>query len=794
MQLKTRLITVLLISSLLPLLVVFVLVSIQGTEQAERLSIVAAQAKVSNAAGIFDRYFIERKAEISMLAKDSRIKSMQFVNMRDYLISEKKQGSGSYEKFIVGEIDGSFYNTEGGNSFQNLKRTFDDSIANSKPRSIKKRDYWLTTVGENTANDPVIFVSEPMISYTTGVRQIVISSSILNDEKQVVGLIGGSIGWNEIERLIQAVQTQVMNSFDDGVRFMLVSNSGIYMYHWEADKIIQLLKKNERWVLNNIGEKVSVKLRVTQEPNEEMNHIGVRMVAGHSGFAEIFNSKTEEKEHIFFSPISSAGYSIAVVIPNKLIFSRIKELQKTLWIIFSIVLVAALFIAIRLSVRLYAPIHNLTQASHALSLGDYSVKIASSGKDELGELSRVFISMRDELSMREGQLEKRVEERTKAFEIATEKASDALTAKSRFLANMSHEIRTPLNGVLGTLQLLQTAPGLKEDEVLLVNTGVTSATHLLSLINDILDISKLEQGKLKADNSVFTLQQLQDEVFAIVQPLAIKKSIIIQWHSDNHTLSVYSDKTRLKQILVNLIGNSIKFSQLGNVNVTINTQKEGADLTLQCVVKDSGIGIKDDQLADIFEPFSQADNSTTRVYGGSGLGLSLCKELVEMLGGKIIIHSEFGKGTEVIFSILTVEKNENKIENTDPMLDFSNVSATVLVVEDNMVNQLVIKAMLLKLNLDVVIANDGLIALDILQQQDFDIVLMDMHMPNLDGVSATKIIRENKKWKNLPIIAITANVMQEDVNACFQAGMDDYLSKPIEFNLLASLLSRWLKT
>lgn len=792
MQLKTRLTTILLLTSLLPLMIVFFLVITNGSEQAKRLSVVAAQAKVANAAGVFDRYFIERKTEIAMLAKDPRIRSMQFSQMRDFLLTEKKRKTGDYEKFILGELDGSFYNTEGGNISQSLKRTFNDNVTDSKPRSIKKRDYWKAAIGNNSANDEIVYVSEPMISYTTGVRQIVISASVLNNDK-VVGLIGGSIGWDEVQRLIESIKSSVMSSFDDNLQFMIVSNSGIYMYHWDAAKVIQLLKKNDEWVRNSIGEKVSVKLRVTEEAQAALKQVGVRMIAGHSGFVELLNEETKELEHIFFSPIKSTGYSIAMVIPNHLIFAKINELKILMWLICTVVFIVTLFLALRLSAYIYAPIFNLTQASNALSNGDFTAKIVSHGRDELGALSNAFMLMRDELSLRESQLEKRVVERTKAFENATEQANEALATKSRFLANMSHEIRTPLNGVLGTLQLLQKSTKLDVDETKLVSIGISSATHLLSVINDILDISKIEQGELTLNYDTFSLSQLKNEVLAIVQPLAANKDNSIRWVNECDPVNILSDKTRLTQVLVNLVGNSIKFSDKGEITVKVHYPVCESNFKIFFEVSDKGIGINEHKIADIFKPFKQLDDSTTRTYGGTGLGLSLCKELVEMLGGEITLHSIEGKGTQVEFFIKADKALPIKAKTNSTVQTLSQLEGIVLLVEDNLINQLVLKSMLEKLNLDVVIAADGMIALEVLENTAFDIVLMDMHMPNLDGVSTTKIIRERARWKKLPIIAITANVMEEDVNACFKAGMDDYLSKPIEFDLLEQVLSRWLK-
>ncbi|WP_171044417.1 hybrid sensor histidine kinase/response regulator [Pseudoalteromonas citrea] len=792
MRLKVRLAAVLLVTSLLPLLVVFVLSVTHSTEQSRSLSIQGTLAQVSNAAALFERYFSNRKAEIALMARDPRVQSMDFVTMRPFLIDEKNRQNNVYEKFIVGTKDGSFHNTEGGNPHQQMKRTFDDTQPFSVQKTIKKRDYWRTTVGDNVGNRAITFVSDPMISYTTGVRQIVVSASILNDKKKVVGLLGGSIPWREIDRLVSRVQNKVMTLFSEDARLMLVSHYGYYMYHWDPTKVIQLKKQNDTWVLNEIGEKVSVRLKINEEKNEAVRALGVKMLAGHTGFTELKDADTDQLQHVFFAPIPSTGYSIAVVVPNHVMFEPVESLKQLLWGTFVVVLILVIALAVKLTVHFYAPIHSLTKAAKALSNGDFTYKIMSHRKDELGELSQAFVKMRGQVYVRESELEKHVKERTQALEHATDQAQHAVQVKSRFLANMSHEIRTPLNGLLGMLELLQLQSKLDAEQAKLITMGASAGQHLLSLVNDILDISKLEEGQVELVIEDFLVSELLDDVLVMLQPLATRKSLELIVHCDDAVpTAIKTDKVRLKQVLVNLMSNAIKFTSRGSVKVIISARPEQQQHRVFFNVIDTGIGIKAAQLENIFLPFQQADDSTTREYGGTGLGLSICRELATLLGGTIEISSEYTEGTHATFDILVFE-GDAKDESIGLAEAQSLLTGKVLVAEDNPINQMVISAMLNKLGMDVTIADDGVLALEELSLASYDVVLMDMHMPNMDGVEATKQIRRDARWGNLPIIATTANVLPQDIALCFSAGMDDHLAKPLQMAQLRRALVRWL--
>lgn len=791
MRLKARLTLVFFLSSLLPLLIVFVVVISHSSQQARRFSLDAAQAKSKNVAAVFEQYFVAKVAEVTLMSQDPRVKSMDFASMRSYLIAEKFRQTHSFEKFIVGTLEGTFYNTEGGNPYQGLRRTFDDKSPSAKPKTITKRDYWQATIGTNKTESVVNYVSEPMISYTTGVRQIVIASTIFDENSNLVGLLGGAVPWQEVERLVGQVQSEVMRSFWSEAKFLLVSKTGIYMYHWEPDKVIQLKSENNKWVLNDIGEKISIRKKITQESDLQLREIGLHMLAGHNGVREI----TDQGKHYFYSPIPSTGYSIAVVLPNEIIFEPVRTLQIQLWGILCALILALIFLARWLSTRFYQPINSLINAARCISNGDYDFKVNTKGKDEIGQLARAFMVMKEQVFLRNTELERRVDSRTEELQKAIEQAQDALNVKSRFLANMSHEIRTPMNGILGTLHLLKLEGPLSCKQQEYLDIGIKSSEHLLEIINNILNIAKLEAGNEKVEYTAFSLKDSVIHVINMLSPMVDKDNIQFKacW-GEGAPEFIETDKIRFELLLVNLIGNSIKFTESGHIFIHIDAGTQDQVSQLSVCIEDTGIGIDSGNQKQVFEPFSQVDESSSRKFGGTGLGLSLCKQIVSLLEGNIRLESEQGKGTKITFTIPvrvaapeSLDVSEEPLENSLP-----NLNANILLVEDNPVNQVVIKALLEKVGLQVVLAQDGEVALDILEQRSFDLVLMDMQMPKLDGLETTKLIRQQAKWQSLPIVALTANTQKSDIESCFQAGMDDFIAKPVEIAKLCKILSRWL--
>lgn len=411
------------------------------------------------------------------------------------------------------------------------------------------------------------------------------------------------------------------------------------------------------------------------------------------------------------------------------------------------------------------------------------------------QMARLQVMTR-QLREHRDELEVKVKEATRSLEEKTAAAEAANVAKGAFLANMSHEIRTPLNAVLG-MSYLALKTELNDKQRGYLSKIVLSGEHLLGLINNLLDMSKIEAGKLELDCTDFSIHGVMDRARNLLEDKARNKGLEIQVEADPRLPEVmHGDSLRLIQILVNFLDNAIKFSDSGTIQIRAALLKHTqSGCVVQWEVKDRGVGLSEIQLTRLFKPFNQADSSTTRKFGGTGLGLAISKQLAALMGGDVGATSQPGLGSTFWFTAhLSKAKHPLAAKQTGgaETLDLPSVAGLrVLLAEDNLLNQEVACAMLEDLGVAVTVAEDGQQVLDMLQSQDFDCVLMDCQMPGMDGYEATRRIRANPALQKMHVIAMTANASASDRTQCLDAGMNDYLAKPVDPVRLHAMLAFW---
>lgn len=486
-------------------------------------------------------------------------------------------------------------------------------------------------------------------------------------------------------------------------------------------------------------------------------------------------------------PVFFKGEAIATIrIEYSLSEYKIKQKQyaKVLIIMIVLSIITATFLAYLLQTSITRPLFLLSKTMNRISIKkDYSIRAGIKGYDEVGKLTEGFNFMIQQ-----------IEEQNNKLKTAKAESDSALKTKERFLANMTHELRTPLNSIVGLSNLLEET-ALNENQKEYINHIKISSDHLLAIINDLLEFSKLGSGKLQIEKSSFSIRRTIDRIersmeFELKNRKLRFKAII----DDSVPHFLIGDEHRLNQILINLIGNAIKFTPKGSITVELKTTLNTAEnIFVEFRVCDTGIGIAKEKQAYIFESFTQESAETNRQYGGTGLGLAITKQLVELQNGKIWVESEKFEGSCFIFTI-PYDKKESP-ENKNKPIDIRPIAnKKVLVVDDNSMNLLFTKSLLDKSGFETVTCENGLEAIEQMKSAKFDMILMDLHMPKMDGYETSRQIRlmEAGSTEKIPIIALTAAATLNEIKKCFDSGMNDYLVKPFKkeelFSKLLSLL------
>jgi len=539
-------------------------------------------------------------------------------------------------------------------------------------------------------------------------------------------------------------------------------------------------------------------------------------------------NKLREKLIILTNKVSNNLSSELVNVGNVIREQRYWNLV----VFFIAVSISSILVSIIIARAVNRPLQKAAALAGAMARGDLSQKLDIHQQDEIGDLALAMNVMAEKIEASKNLLEQKVADRTDSLEKSNQKlreeiverkrtetelkktqeqlletarlAEEANRSKSEFLANMSHEIRTPLTGVIGMTEILMNSP-LTLDQQDYVETIKVSGETLLSIINDILDISKIEAGEFNLAAAPFSLEKSMDSIARIFTPQANKKGLDFRVHF--HPTGFYwvkGDEIRVRQIIFNLVGNALKFTHVGKIEIRVKQGEKHDNIgQFHIDVEDTGIGIEPEFKANIFNKFTQADSSDTRRYGGTGLGLYITRQLVELMGGAINVESALGKGsmfhlilplpldTKPDLAVPIPGEGDLKTAETAIFQFKLNSNANILLAEDNKINQKLISAIIKQTGLKLDIAENGKIAVAMAKKGIYNLVLMDIQMPEMTGLDATQAIRA-AGFTELPIIAMTASAFEKDKKMCKDAGMNDFISKPLKQDDLFQVLSRWI--
>ena len=617
-------------------------------------------------------------------------------------------------------------------------------------RDISFRSYFHTTISTGKPH-----ISEPYIStHNAGHPAVILTAPVRDQQGRIIAVLAGSfdlLGQNNI-----LADLATMKSGKNGYVFLFTSNRTMIM-HPDRSRIMK------------------------QDVLPGANLMYDKAVTGFEGSGETVNSRGL---HVLasFKRLRSTGWILGANYPVEEAFAPLATAHR--YYVAGLTLVVLLVISgIWYMMQIYlSPLGRMTRYLATPEYGGTRLPPEFDTKDEIGELARVYNALITQQISNE-----------ELMRNARDAAESANRAKSEFLANMSHEIRTPMNGIIGMTQLLAMTELNEEQQEYLGHIN-TSGRSLLTLINDILDLSKIESGVIELEQADFSLEDAVNEVLNTQLSVIRNKHLTITIDiAEDVPEIVCGDQLRFKQIILNLLGNAIKFTAQGGISISVELEHRLLNaVVIQISVEDSGIGMAPEQLAKIFSAFTQADSSTTRRYGGTGLGLTICNRLVELMGGSILVESTPGQGS--IFRVsLPFQVGQQPEATPDSPADhtpWDGQAYSILVAEDNPVNQRFISSVLRKMGHEVVCSSDGVQTLEAWRKGSFDCILMDIQMPVMGGEEVLQQIRkeEQTQTSGIPIIALTAHALKDDRERLLQIGFDGYLAKPVIVSELVELL------
>jgi PAS domain S-box-containing protein len=721
-----------------------------------------------------DQWLLEKKTEVATIANSPVTRSFNWKSVQPYLKAELKH-MGTLDRFFIAPSNG-----------RKIFTTNKDLLL----ISVRDRTYFQHAIRGN------VTVSDPLMSRNTQKPAIVIAAPIRAADGNVVGVLGGGIPAERFQINAPKIGgTVLFGSTGRVIRATQPLPKGL-LQHWQPNKkgierqkdytVAYVPLKKAPWLVAQVVSQSTVEARLMPLNALVILISSLIVVAVFGVWRQLrYSVALQHERQRLQSLIRHAPVAMAI-------FDRAGRIiaYSECW------LAEANLLGKRIvGSKLCVP-HHWKEVHQQAIRG--KITHCSEEVVQLDNGTNHWLKWTIQPWYQEGQiggsflLVQPIDQLVQVREAALETAR----FKSQFLANMSHEIRTPMNGVLGSTELLL-GDGLNPQHRRFVEIIHANAQHLLKIVNDILDLSKLEVGKLVLDRHWFDLNQCLNEVIQAMEPQAVDRQLTLSVQIEgNVSKQLYGDAHRLKQVLFNLIGNGIKFTLVrGKVSLTVRAEVcELTSTLLRFEVTDTGVGIARRNYSKLFRAFSQVDPSSTRQHEGTGLGLAISRQLVEQMGGKIDFKSQAGKGSTFWFTACFGIRNSSSQSEPAEAVVLAKLALqalNILLVEDNAMNQYVLQHQLQRLGHRAEVANNGKDALGKLKLKPFDLVLMDCQMPELDGYSTTRLIRRSATYASLPIIALTAHAMVEERQRCLNAGMNDYLSKPVSQQELAQMLNQW---